>query len=212
MRASHRPVSAGIAVVALLLGSVSCGDVTKDRSPVTILIDSLETASGADPGNFSGFLLSDVQTMVEQQIGDQTVRVPIVYNDFGQATMRLISKDAGNGAVNLNPTPWNSITIRRYRVTYTRADGRNTPGLDVPLPIDGAVTATLTPSPVTVPFEVVRHQAKLEQPLKALAGFGGRLFITTIAEVTFFGSDAYGNDVQAKGNFTVNFSDFADPE
>ena len=212
MRARYRPVIAGVAAVALLMGSVSCGDVTKDRSAVTILIETLETASGADPGNFSGFLLSDVETIVERQLGDETVRVATIFNDFGQATMRIISKDAGTGAISLNPTPWNSVTINRYRVTYTRSDGRNTPGVDVPFPIDGAVTATLTPTPITVPFEVVRHQAKLEQPLRSLAGFGGRLFITTIAEVTFYGSDPYGNDVQAKGNFTVNFSDFADPD
>lgn len=212
MRASHRPVIAGIAAVALLMSSVSCGDVTKDRSPVTILVDSLEAASGADPGNFSGFLLSDVQTFVDQQVGDQTVRVPVIFNDIGQATMRIIAKDAGTGAISLNPTPWNSITINRYRITFTRADGRNTPGVDVPFPIDGAVTATLTPTPITVPFEVVRHQAKLEQPLRSLAGFGGRLFISTIAEITFFGSDPYGNDVRAVANMTVSFSDYADPD
>lgn len=212
MRARHRPVITGIAVAALLIGSVSCGDVTRDRSPVTILVDSLETASGADPGNLSGFLLSDVQTFVDQQIGEQTVRVPVIFNDIGQATMRLISKDAGNGAINLNPTPWNSVTIRRYRITYTRTDGRNTPGVDVPFPVDGAVTATLSPTPTLVPFEMVRHQAKLEQPLRALAGFGGRLFISTIAEITFYGDDPYGNDVQAKATVSVSFSDYADPD
>ena len=212
MRASHRPVVAGVAAVALLMGSVSCGDVTKDRSPVTILVDSLEAASGADPGNFSGFLLSDVQTIVDQQVGDETVRVPVIFNDIGQATMRIISKDAGTGAISLNPTPWNSITINRYRITFTRADGRNTPGVDVPFPVDGAVTVTLTPTPVTVPFEMVRHQAKLEQPLRALAGDGGRLFISTIAEITFFGSDPYGNDVRAVANMSVSFSDYADPD
>lgn len=194
------------------MGSVSCGDVTKDRSPVTILVDSLEAASGADPGNFSGFLLSDVQTIVDQQVGDETMRVPVIFNDIGQATMRIISKDAGTGAISLNPTPWNSITINRYRITFTRADGRNTPGVDVPFPVDGAVTVTLTPTPVTVPFEIVRHQAKLEQPLRALVGDGGRLFISTIAEITFFGSDPYGNDVRAVANMSVSFSDYADPD
>ena len=198
--------------MVLLMGSVSCGDVTKDRSPVTILVDSLEAASGADPGNFSGFLLSDVQTIVDQQVGDETMRVPVIFNDIGQATMRIISKDAGTGAISLNPTPWNSITINRYRITFTRADGRNTPGVDVPFPVDGAVTVTLTPTPVTVPFEMVRHQAKLEQPLRALAGDGGRLFISTIAEITFFGSDPYGNDVRAVANMSVSFSDYADPD
>jgi hypothetical protein len=213
MRASHHPVVRGVAAIALLAGSVSCGEVVRqDRSPVIVVIDAIEAASGADPGNLGGFLLSDVQTLVEQQIDGSTVRVPTIFNDVAQASMRIITKDAGNGAVSLSPTPWNSVTINRYRIAFIRADGRNTPGVDVPFPVDGGVTATLTSTPTTVPFEMVRHQQKLEQPLRALANFGGRLFISTIAEITFYGRDQVGNDVQATGTLSVSFSDYADPE
>jgi len=212
MRASHRPVIKGVAAIALLAGSVSCGDIRKDKAPVIIVIDAVEAASGADPGNMSGFLLSDVQTLVEQQIDGETVRVPVIFNDVGQATMRIIPKDAGNGAVSLAPSPWNNVTINRYRISFIRADGRNTPGVDVPFPVDGAVTATLGSTPTVVPFEMVRHQQKLEQPLRSLANFGGRLFISTIAEITFYGADQVGNGVQVKGAMSVSFSDYADPE
>jgi hypothetical protein len=212
MRASHRPVIAGIAAVALLVGSVSCGNVTQDRAPVIIVVDSLEAASGADPGDMSGFLLSDVQTLVEQQVDGQTVRVPVIFNDVGQATLRIIAKDAGNGAVNLAPTPWNNVTIYRYHINFIRADGQNRHGIDVPYPVDGGVTATLVSTATAVPFEMVRHQQKLEQPLRSLANFGGRLFISTIAEVTFYGRDQVGNELQAKGTISVSFSDYADPE
>jgi hypothetical protein len=213
MRASHRPVIRGVAAIALLMGSVSCGEVVRqDRAPVLIVIDSVEAASGADPGNMSGFLLSDVQTLVEQQVDGETALVPVIFNDVGQATMHIIAKDAGNGAVSLAPSSWNNVTINRYRISYIRADGRNTPGVDVPYPVDGAVTATLGSTPTVVPFEIVRHQQKLEQPLRALANFGGRLFISTIAEITFFGADQVGNTVQVKGTMSVSFSDYADPE
>ncbi len=213
MRASHRPVVRGVAAIALLMGSVSCGEVVRqDRAPVLVVIDSVEAASGADPGNMSGFLLSDVQTLVERQVDGETVRVPVIFNDVGQATMHIITKDAGNGAVSMAPSPWNNVTINRYRISFIRADGRNTPGVDVPYPVDGAVTATLGSTPTIVPFEIVRHQQKLEQPLRALANFGGRLFISTIAEITFFGADQVGNTVQVKGTMSVSFSDYADPE
>lgn len=212
MRAILRQGVRVIAAVALLAGSVSCGDVARqDRSPVIVIIDTLEAASGADPGNMSGFLLSDVQTLVEQQVNGETVMVPTIFNDVGEVTMRIINKDAGNGTVSLLPTPWNNVTINRYRISYIRADGRNTPGVDVPYPVDGAVTATIGSTPTTVAFEVVRHQQKLEQPLRALANFGGRLFISTIAEITFYGADQVGNAVQAKGTISVSFSDYADP-
>ncbi len=85
--------------------------------------------------------------------------------------------------------------------------------MDVPYPVDGAVTATISGgATVVVPFEIVRHQAKVEQPLRSLVNFGGRVFIATIAEVTFFGTDLAGNDVQATGTISVNFGDYADPE
>jgi hypothetical protein len=203
---------AGVAAMALLAGSVSCGDVVRQgKAPVIVVVDNIQAASGAEPGNMGGFLLSDVQTLEEQEIGGETVSVPVIFNDIAQATMRLIPKDAGTGAVSLNPTPWNAVTINRYRITYIRTDGRNTAGVDVPFPVDGAMTATLSASPLIVPFEIVRHQQKLEQPLASLANFGGRLFITTIAEITFYGADQTGNDVQAKATINVSFSDYADP-
>lgn len=212
MRARYRPVITGAAVVALLTGSVSCGDVVRQgKAPVLVVVDSMQAASGAAPGEMGGFLLSDVQTLVDQQVGGQTVQVPVIFNDVAEATMHLLAKDAGTGLNNLAPTPWNAVTINRYRINYIRADGRNTPGVDVPYPVDGAVTATLSGTPTVVPFEIVRHQQKLEQPLRSLANFGGRLFISTIAEITFYGTDTVGNDVQAKATMSVSFSDYADP-
>ena len=213
MRAMHRSIVTRVAAVALVAGSVSCGDVVRqDRAPVLAVIDSMEAASGADPGTMGGFLLSDVQTLVEQQVDGETVRVPTIFNDVGQATMRIIPKDVGNGAVSLAPSPWNNVTINRYHIAFLRADGRNTPGVDVPFPVDGAVTATLGSTATVVPFEMVRHQQKLEQPLRSLANFGGRLFISTIAEITFYGADQVGNALQIKGTISVSFSDYADSQ
>ena len=139
MRAVHRSFVRRVAAVALVVGSVSCGDVVRqDRAPVLVVIDTMEAASGADPGTMTGFLLSDVQTLVEQQVDGEAVRVPTIFNDVGQATMRIIPKDAGNGSISLAPTPWNNVTINRYHIAFLRADGRNTPGVDVPFPVDGA--------------------------------------------------------------------------
>lgn len=214
MRARYRPVIAGGAAVVLLAGSMSCGNVpSTGKAPTIIVVDSLEAASGAEPGNMGGFLLSDVQTLVTQTIGGSTVRVPVVFNDVARATMHLVPKDVGNGQNAIAPTPWaNAVTLNRYRIEFIRADGRNTPGVDVPFPVDGAVTVTLGQTPTVVPFEIVRHQQKLEQPLRSLASLGGRLFISTIAEITFYGFDQAGNALQAKATINVSFSDYADPE
>jgi hypothetical protein len=200
-------------VLALALGSASCGEaVRQGRSPVTLLIDTLEGASGAQPEIFGAFLLSDVQTIVEQTIDGEAIRVPTIFNDVGQVTLRTVMKDQGTAALGVGPTFLQAVTVRRYRITYRRSDGRNTPGVDVPYPIDGAITATITNIPSAVGFEVVRHQAKLEPPLRSLVSGGGRLFISTIAEVTFYGTDAVGNEIQTTGTMTVSFGDYADPE
>jgi len=205
MRARYRPAIAGAAAIVTLAGSVSCGDVVRQgKGPVLIVVDSVQAASGAAPGDMGGFLLSDVQTLVDDS--------PVIFNDVAEATMHVIPKDVGNGQNSLAPTPWNAVTINRYRITFIRADGRNTPGVDVPFPVDGAVTVTVTAAPTTVPFEIVRHQQKLDQPLRSLANFGGRLFISTIAEITFYGADQVGNEVQAKATMNVSFSDYADPD
>lgn len=199
--------------MALAMALASCGDaVRQGRSPSILLIDSLEAASGASPELFSTFLLSDVQTLIESTVGGDTVQVPTIFNDVGQATLRVVMKDQGTGGTGVAPSTLNAVTVHRYRITYRRADGRNTPGIDVPYPFDGAVTATISNIPATVGFELVRHQAKLEQPLQSLVNLGGRVFISTIAEVTFFGEDLSGNEIQATGTLSVNFSDYADPQ
>lgn len=213
MRARTRSTLTGLFGVLAIVGSVSCGDVARQgRAPVLLVIDSMEAASGADPGTFGGFLLSDVQTMVEQTVDGESVLVPTIFNDLAQAQMRLVMKDQGTGGIGTTPTALNAVTIQRYHINFRRADGRNTPGVDVPFPFDGGVTATISgTAPVTVPFEMVRHQAKLEAPLRALVAFGGRLFISTIAEVTFYGTDLAGNDVQGTATISVSFGDYADP-
>ena len=209
MHARLRSLAAGAGAIALLLSSISCGDVARQgRAPTMLVIESMAGASGADPGTMSAFLLSDVQTIVEQNIGGQTVRVPTIFNDVGEASLRLVMKNP----TGTTPSTLNAVTLSRYRIEYLRADGRNTPGVDVPFPVDGGVTATVGGASVSVGFEFVRHQAKLEQPLRSLANFGGRLFIATIAQVTFYGTDLAGNNIQATGTMNVSFSDYADPE
>ena len=111
--------------------------------------------------------------------------------------------------ITVSPSTNNDVTITRYRVTYRRADGRNTPGTDVPYPFDGAITGTVPAGgTLTVGFELVRHAAKIEAPLVQLVSNPN--FITTLAEVTFYGRDQVGNDISVAGLVQVNFGNFGD--
>jgi hypothetical protein len=184
-------------IAGLAAMTAGCGEfIQQDRSAVTLVIDALEAASGAvDPPVFTGTLNSDVLTG------------PGIINDSGRVTMRVIAKDI---AFPVRPT--NAVTITRYLVKFRRADGRNTPGVDVPHPFDSAMTFTVgSASAGTIfSFELVRHTAKLEAPLLALRA--NPVIISTVADITFVGRDQAGNDLSVTGSIGVQFGNFADPE
>ena len=113
----------------------------------------------------------------------------------------------------LGPSALNEVTINRYRVTFRRADGRSTPGTDVPYAFDGAVTVTIPASgSAAAVFAIVRHQAKMEPPLSSIQRGGGASMLSTIAEVEFYGRDQAGNDIVGTGLISVNFGDIGDPQ
>jgi hypothetical protein len=190
------------------LASASCGDaVRQGRSPAYLVIEELVAASGAEPDKFSHTLASDVVTNVKVDEYYQ----PTIYEDPGRVQMHIALKDAGIPGNPTTPSPNNLITVDRYHVSYTRADGRNTAGVDVPHAFDGAATGTIGSNASTMSFILVRAQAKKEAPLQALRGIGGAMLISTIAEVTFFGRDQAGNAVSVVGRISVNFADWGDP-
>jgi hypothetical protein len=204
--------STTLAALALVIAASSgCGELAREgRSPVQVVIQSLEGASGADPDETGNPLLSDVETLVTQPAPcttDNPCRT--FFNDLGSVTMSLLLKDQGQPGVVAAPSPLNQVTFTRYRVSYRRSDGRSTPGVDVPQPIDSAVTFTVpTEGTVTASFELVRNIAKREAPLVALISNGN--IISAVADVSFFGRDQAGNDVAATGSIGVNFGNFAD--
>jgi hypothetical protein len=213
MSARIKQLNVVAVMLAAGLASASCGEVARTgRSPMILVIDDITGAPGVSPGTLGVPLLSDVVTLVKRTVGGVEQQVPTIYNDVGKATLRMILKDQGAPAVTATPTLLNAITITRYRVEYVRADGRNVQGVDVPYTFDGGMTATIGPSTTDVGFEIVRSSAKEEAPLKALAFGGSRIFINTIARITFYGTDLGGNDVEATGTISVDFADWADPQ
>lgn len=187
---------------AIGLGGLTAGCaemIREDRSPVTLVINSLLAASGAggSTGTFTGTLNSDVVTVVDN--------VPGIYNDSGRVTLQANMKD-----VLTTPSAVNSVTINRYRVNFRRSDGRNTPGVDVPYPFDSALTVTVPAGgTASASFELIRHSAKQEAPLAALAI--SPVIISTVADVTFFGRDQAGNELSVMGSIGVQFGNFGDP-
>jgi hypothetical protein len=202
--------------LALVAPLSSCTSTQRDgESPAYLILDSLNAASGAAPDTLGGTLASDVLTLVpigEPAEGEPQQFAATIVEDLFSADFSLALKDPGSSTSPTTPTSANSITITRYRVDFVRADGRNTPGVDVPYGFDGAATVTVGGGGATAAGVIVRQQAKREAPLQALAFNGGAIAISTIARITFYGHDQAGRSVSVTGQISVNFADWADPE
>lgn len=194
----HGVLGAGL---ACLLLSAGCGEAVRQGSGATyVVIESLQGARGGESSlTFTSTLQSDVQTFGG------------VFEDPGRVVLRVAPKDV---TAPLSSNNW--VTINRYRVVYRRADGLARQGVDVPYAFDGAVTFTVGDTgSASSGFTIVRAQAKLEAPLSTLSvlpqSFGGGAVISTLADVTFYGRDQVGNEVNVTGTIGINFADWADP-
>lgn len=197
---------------AVMISTAACGGelLRTGRSPVYLTVTQVQgEAGGGGGGGASAFLLSDVETLVDQTINGQTVKVPTYFNDNVSVTVVAELKNPSVAS-----TPINNVTLTRYHVDYRRTDGRSVPGVDVPYSIDGGLSGVVSVGgPTTASFEIVRHQAKLESPLHQLRnknGFGGTGFISAIAEITIYGHDQNGNEVVATARMDIHFGDFGD--
>jgi hypothetical protein len=182
------------------------GEFVRDsQSPVRLVVSNLESKD-------QNTLLSDVNRMVTSPAPCTTTSpCASVFNDMATVELTLVLRDPGNVVSPNSPSLLNQVTINRYRVKFRRADGHNVPGVDVPYDFDSALTVTvLSTGIVEGTFQIVRHSAKEEAPLRSLR-FSNDI-ISTIAEVTFFGRDQAGNEISATSFMGVDFGDFADED
>ena len=200
-----------IGLAALIAASVSCGDVVRQgSSPVFLVIDLLQgIKGGSGAATAASTLFSDVITNVSTPAPcSPTNLCPTIFADNGTVTLRAPLKDQGATAA-LAPTTNNEVTISRVHIEFTRADGRNVQGVDVPFAFDSAVTGTVPAGGTLIlGFEMVRHVAKEEAPLIQLRTSAN--FISSIAKVTFYGVDRVGNQIQVTGQLQVEFGNFGD--
>ena len=207
MTAKLQKSIAGLGALAMSVAMVGCGNefVRDSRSPARLVVNNLEW----DEQNTVN---SDVIRMVTTPAPcTDTSPCPSVFNDMATVELTLVLRDPGNVVSPNSPSLLNQVTINRYRVMFRRADGHNVPGVDVPYDFDSALTLTvLSTGIVEGTFQIVRHSAKEEAPLRSLR-FSNDI-ISTIAEVTFFGRDQAGNEISATSFMGVDFGDFADED
>ena len=177
--------------LSLLVGITGCSTPASQGDTSSYLtIMSIVAAQGAAPETTGTTLASDVRTF------------GTAYADPMIVTMRLNMKDPLVG-----PSPTNFITVQKYKVSYTRADGG-----PVPESFETAATFTVALEDATSgPIVLVRAQAKNQSPLLQLVGKGSSAFIPATAQVTFTGVDQAGKATTVTGYIAVSFADWDDP-
>ncbi len=187
----------GIAVIlSAFLVLVSCNPADNDsRSASLLLIDNI-LGVDADGAN-ANFLQSDVLR------SNGSVRADTI-----TATLRgeMLDPDPLLGT-----SQYNDIVLTRYLVSFTRTDGRNVPGQDVPYPFEGSMSTVIkTGSTASVSLVLVREVAKLEPPLIGLVDLGAEVVLTCTAKIDFYGHDMVNRTIKATGYLTVYFANYAD--
>jgi len=185
--------------IAVLLSAflvlVSCNPVEDDSESASMLL--VDNLLGRDTAGKAGnFLQSDVITKGS------------IFADTATATLRAVTVDPDPL---LGTSPYNDIVLTRYIVSYSRTDGRNVPGVDVPYPFEGSLsTVVKAGSQSTISFVIVREVAKIEPPLIGLADLGEEMVLACTAKVEFYGHDNVNRTVKATGYLTIYFANYVD--
>jgi len=145
--------------------------------------------------------------------------VIVVIPDTGSSTVAADAAKVTFAAQSLDPEPWlgtsyyNEILVTHYVVTYSRSDGKNQEGVDVPYSFDGSLSVRIQLDAQTdVSFVVVRAVSKLEPPLINLTAGRGEGELKTTARIDFYGEDTLGNKVKATGYLTIFFANYITKE
>ncbi len=188
----------------VVLGSIilfyfnSCNVLeNKTRSGSTLILDSI-----LDNNAEKTVIDSDV-CIYNEDTDSCTVK-----EDLASATVRNVP---------LNPDAetsyYGDVIIKKYRVSFTRHDGKNKEGVDVPYTfVEDINVSVKINGQTTFSFVIVPVRAKIEPPLIRLVGGGNESVIQTTAHVTFYAEDMAGHQMEIEGNIDVYFADWADEE
>jgi hypothetical protein len=185
-----------LAVLPSILALVACNPLEDKSKSSTFIV--VENMSGKD---YAGIAASFLQSDVVASTGT-------IFADVASATLRASLLDP---APILNPAGYSDIILDRYIVSYSRSDGKNRQGIDVPYSFEGFLTQLIKAGgTATFSFVIVREVAKMEPPLIELAKGTGEVVIQTTAKVEFYGHDLLNNRVTATGYLAIFFANYAD--
>ena len=187
-----------VSAAAVLLMATGCNVLENETTSNSVMIIGSITGTDINGQDGSFIAFSDVQT------GGGII------NDNGIASMTMMLLDPGMTGT----TYYQQIIVDQIDIYYTRSDGLNQAGRDVPHPFSQATYVMLTMGAnVELPFILIQHTAKLESPLIDLVNDGQENILKLEAHITFHGHDVAGHRVQSQnGVISVYCANFADRE
>jgi hypothetical protein len=168
----------------------------KTQSGSTLILDSIQSSK-----NSKEVIDSDVCILV-----DKSTNKCSLFEDLAKATVRNVP---------LNPKAktsyYGDVIIKKYRVSFTRHDGKNTEGVDVPYTfVENLNVSIKIKGTTTFSFVIVPIRAKMEPPLTRLVNIENEKVIQTTANITFYAEDMAGHQMELKGSIDVYFANWAD--
>ncbi len=190
-----------LAVSVLILALAACNPLENNTTSMSQL--QIISLLGLDAeGKAQNYVQSDVL------FEDPTTGATSIVADIATVTMTAAMLDPNpiNGT-----SPYANIQLTGYTVTYSRSDGKNTAGVDVPYPVDGSISGLIeVGSQTSLTFIIVRETAKQEPPLLNILQAGTRgETLTVTARVDFYGHDLTGANVTATGYIPITFANYA---
>ena len=184
-----------------MLAAMACNPIENSTTSASLL--TVVTITGLD------LTLKDQNfTQSDVLLTDTTTGTSTITDDVAKAslTASMLAPNPPAGT-----SQYNDIQLDKIVVSYTRTDGRNTEGVDVPYTFEQNVSQIIhIGQQATISFIIVRATAKQEPPLLGLrAGATRGEVIYTNAKIVFYGHDLAGKTVTATGYLPVEFADFA---
>jgi hypothetical protein len=188
-----------LSIVAIFLFSCNPIENTTRSNSLLIVVKILGKDFEGQPADY---LQSDV-LMIDSQTGQG-----YVIADSAVATLRAELLDPNTDA---ESSLYNGIYVTRYVVTYTRTDGRNTPGVDVPYSFEASTQSWIQiGEEEEIAFIIVREVAKMEPPLLDLHEAREEGVLQVTAQIDFYGHDTANNQIKATGYLAIYFANYMD--
>jgi len=190
----------GMALAVGCLALLSCNPHENKTESSSLLIVQNLTGVNSE-GQEVSYLESDV------------VRLDDMGNPFVTADPAIVTFSAKllDPNSSMGPSQYNDVIVDRYVVRYTRVEGKNQEGVDVPYAFEGSLSTMVQVNSVTeISFPIVRASAKLEPPLVTLAGTTAEGVLQVTARVDFYGHDMMNKKVTATAYLAIFFANWAD--